>query len=105
LNGTTDHDGLDTRKVAGEAKSRAHRKRTAGATRLRRIQAQSRERQNVWREGGQPTRVARLSSDLDEQYGLLRAERVGASFPSTSEAPAGNQGFAKTDVTASGHEL
>ncbi|MEJ7798440.1 MAG: helix-turn-helix transcriptional regulator [Solirubrobacteraceae bacterium] len=36
-------------------------------------------------------------------------ERLARPFndedPTTSEAPAGNQGFAKTDVTASGHEL
>ena len=101
MNGATDHDGLDTRKVAGEAKRRAHRKRTAGATRLRKIHAKSRERQDAWREGGQPNRVAGLSRNLDDEYTQLRADRVGALPPRTSEAPAGNQGFAKTDVVSS----
>ena len=52
--------------------------------------------------------VARGTIDAIKVGGVrrYRLRDVAALIdPSTSEAPAGNQGFAKTDVTASGHGL
>ena len=78
MNGDIAHDGLDTRKVAGEAKRRTRRKRTSGPTRLRRINAKAREREAAWRVGDQAQAVERLTTELAEEYDGLRADRAGA---------------------------
>lgn len=70
-------NGLDTRKVAGEAK-RKRRKRTKSASTLRQIQAKARERQQAWAEGDQPYVTARLSADLNGPEHLLRPEGLFA---------------------------
>ena len=89
MNGRSDHDGLDTRKVAGEAKRRARRKRTTGPTRLRQINAKAREREAAWLEGDQANLVARLTTDLTEAYDGLRTARreVYAKAPQLEGRP------------------
>ena len=78
MSGDTAHDGLDTRKVAGEAKRRARRKRTSETTRLRKINAKAREREAAWRVGDQANAVARLTTELAKEYEGLRADHAGA---------------------------
>lgn len=73
-------DGLDTRKVAGEAKGQTrsrNRKRTTGATTIRRINARARERQAAWAETGQPNLTEHLTRELDGLYDAYRDERAG----------------------------
>jgi hypothetical protein len=63
-----------------EAKGRRsrNRKRSTGATTIRRIDARARERQAAWTETGQPNLTERLTRELDGLYGDYRDERVGA---------------------------
>jgi len=70
-------DGVDTLRVAGNAK-RKRRKRTKSASTLRQIQAKARERQKAWAEGDQPNVTARLSADLNGPEHLLRPEGLFA---------------------------
>jgi hypothetical protein len=70
-------DGVDTPRVAGNAK-RKRRKRTKSASTIRQIQAKARERQQAWAEGDQANLTARLSADLNGPEHLLRPEGLFA---------------------------
>lgn len=74
-------------KVVGEAEamrgSARNRKRTARATLLRRINAESRKRQAAWLETGQPNVTAFLTSEIEEGYIALRSDRATDREPET----------------------
>ena len=62
--------------VAGEVKpKRRDRKRTVGATTVRRVNAKARERQDAWAEGGRPQRTEELTEELVDLYGRLNEQR------------------------------
>ncbi len=113
------HDNSQTASPRGEPKNRKRRdspSRRAGklaakaAYTRRRIESVSRERQDAWAQGDRPLVTERATGELDTLHDRKRrlyaeAPQVALIQPSTSEATgAQSDGFAKTDVQASGDE-
>ena len=68
-------DRVEATRTASRGGNRGRGSRST----LRRIERTARQRQDTWRETGQPNLTERLTRDLDELYDALRDQRKGAN--------------------------